>query len=191
MHPRAAEFRERAAERYGLEIEVHEFDEGTKTAADAADAVGCDVAQIASSIVMVADGTATAVSGSEDDPDESELESSDDASPKRAGGDADGEPVVVVTSGANRVDETRVAAELGVEEVRMADADAIRETLGWSIGGVPPICHETDVPVLFDETLTGFETVWAAAGTPDAVFPIDPTSLVELADATPCSVADQ
>ena len=157
MHPRAAEFRERAAERYGLEIDVHEFNEGTKTAADAADAVGCDVAQIASSIVMLADG----------------------------------EPVVVVTSGANRVDETRVTKELGAEEVRMADADAIRETLGWSIGGVPPICHETDVPVLFDETLSGFETVWAAAGTPDAVFPIDPASLVELADATPCSVADQ
>lgn len=157
MHPRAAEFCERAAERYGLEIEVHEFDEGTKTAADAADAVGCDVAQIASSIVMLADG----------------------------------EPVVVVTNGANRIDETRVAEELGAEEIRMADADAIRETLGWSIGGVPPICHETDVPVLFDETLSGFETVWAAAGTPDAVFPIDPASLVELADATPCNVADQ
>lgn len=192
MHPRAAEFRERAAERYGLEIEVHEFDEGTKTAADAADAVGCDVAQIASSIVMIADGAATAASGSSSDPGgQSELSSSDDASPERAGGHADGEPVVVVTSGANRIDETRVAEELGAEEVRMADADAIRETLGWSIGGVPPICHETDVPVLFDETLSGFETVWAAAGTPDAVFPIDPASLVELADATPCNVADQ
>jgi prolyl-tRNA editing enzyme YbaK/EbsC (Cys-tRNA(Pro) deacylase) len=171
MHPRAAEFSDRAEERYGLEIEVHEFEEGTKTAADAADAVGCDVAQIASSIVMLADGAATA------------------ASPERADGQADGEPVVVVTSGANRVDEDRVAEILGIEEVEMADSETIRETLGWSIGGVPPICHETDVPVLFDETLAGFDVVWAAAGTPDAVFPIDPDRLVELADATPCDVA--
>ena len=154
MHPRAAEFSERAEERYGLEIEVHEFDEGTKTAADAADAVGCDVAQIASSIVMLADG----------------------------------EPIVVVTSGTNRVDETTVGAEIGAAEVRMADADVIRETLGWSIGGVPPICHDTEVPVLFDESLTEFETVWAAAGTPEAVFPIDPDRLAELADATRCDV---
>jgi prolyl-tRNA editing enzyme YbaK/EbsC (Cys-tRNA(Pro) deacylase) len=155
MHPRAAEFRERAAERYGLEVEVHEFDEGTKTAADAADAVGCDVAQIASSIVMLADG----------------------------------KPIVVVTSGANRVDEAKVGEEFGTEEVRMADAEEIRGTLGWSIGGVPPICHETDVPILFDETLSGFETVWAAAGTSEAVFPIDPDRLVELADTTERNVA--
>lgn len=159
MHPRTAEFSERAKERYGIEIDVHEFDEGTKTAADAADAVGCDVAQIASSIVMVADGMAT-----------------------------DDEPVVVVTSGANRVDETTVADRLGAESVRMADAERIRETLGWSIGGVPPICHDESVPVLFDETLAAFETVWAAAGTPDAVFPIDPGRLEELADATRCDV---
>ncbi|MFC7222551.1 YbaK/EbsC family protein [Halalkalicoccus sp. GCM10025322] len=170
MHPRAAEFSERAEERYGIEIDVHEFDEGTKTAADAADAVGCDVAQIASSIVMVADGMAT------------------DDEPERAGGHADDEPVVVVTSGANRVDETTVADRLGAKSVRMADAERIRETLGWSIGGVPPICHDESVPVLFDETLAAFETVWAAAGTPDAVFPIDPGRLEELADATRCDV---
>jgi prolyl-tRNA editing enzyme YbaK/EbsC (Cys-tRNA(Pro) deacylase) len=170
MHPRAAEFSDRAEERYGLEIEVHEFDEGTQTAADAAEAVGCDVAQIASSIVMLAGGAAT-------------------ADPERADGHADGEPIVVVTSGANRVDEDRVAAIVGVEEVEMADAETIRETLGWSIGGVPPICHETEVPVLFDESLGRFDVVWAAAGTPDAVFPIDPDRLVELADATPCDVA--
>ncbi|MCD2201737.1 YbaK/EbsC family protein, partial [Halobacterium sp. KA-4] len=75
MHERAAEFVERAREEYDVGVDVHEFDEGTKTAADAADAVGCDVAQIASSIVVVADD----------------------------------EPVVVVTSGANRVDLSKVA----------------------------------------------------------------------------------
>jgi prolyl-tRNA editing enzyme YbaK/EbsC (Cys-tRNA(Pro) deacylase) len=149
MHPRAVEFSERAADEHGLEITVEEFPEGTKTAADAAEAVGCDVAQIASSLVFAADD----------------------------------EPVVVVTSGANRVDEDDLAEALGADSVGMADADRIRETLGWSIGGVPPICHDSEVPVLFDPTLSGFETVWAAAGTPKAVFPIDPTRLTELADA--------
>lgn len=150
MHPRAAEFREQASEQYGLEIEIEEFPEGTKTAADAADAVGCEVAQIASSIVLLVDS----------------------------------EPAVVVTSGANRVDEAAVASALGANVARMADAESIRETLGWSIGGVPPICHESAVPVFFDPTLTEFETVWAATGTPRAVFPIEPGRLKDLANAT-------
>ncbi|MDL5360795.1 YbaK/EbsC family protein [Halalkalicoccus sp. NIPERK01] len=155
MHPRAVEFRERAAEEYGLAIDVEEFPEGTKTAADAADAVGCEVAQIASSLVFLADG----------------------------------DPVVVVTSGANRVDEDRVAEALDAGAVEMADAETIRETLGWSIGGVPPICHESEVPVLFDPTLSGFDTVWAAAGTPKAVFPIDPDRLKRLAGAAEHEIA--
>ncbi|MFC6906512.1 YbaK/EbsC family protein [Halalkalicoccus tibetensis] len=155
MHPRAAEFRKRAAEEYGLEIEVEEFSEGTKTAAAAADAVGCDVAQIASSLVF----------------------------------DADGEPVVVVTSGANRVDEDRVAEAVGADSVGMADAGRIKELLGWSIGGVPPICHDTEIPALFDPTLGEFDTVWAAAGTPEALFPIDPARLKRLANAEERPVA--
>lgn len=154
MHPTAATFREQANEEYDVEPDVHEFDEGTKTAADAAEAIGCDVAQIASSIVMVADG----------------------------------EVVVVVTSGANRVDEDRIADELDAGSVRMADPDETKAATGWSIGGVPPICHERDVPVLFDETLLEHEEVWAAAGTPDAVWPIDPAELVELSGATVVAV---
>jgi prolyl-tRNA editing enzyme YbaK/EbsC (Cys-tRNA(Pro) deacylase) len=66
----------------------------------------------------------------------------------------------------------------------MADAGRIKATLGWSIGGVPPFCHETDVPTYLDETLTEFDTVWAAAGTPDAVFPIAPERIREIAGAT-------
>ena len=152
MHPRAEEFADRARERYGFDPAVTEFDDGTQTAADAAAAVGCDVAQIASSIVV----------------------------------DADGDLVVCVTSGANRVDMERVAHRLDVpaERVGMADAADIRETVGWSIGGVPPFCHETDVPVFLDGTLTEFETVWAAAGTPEALFPIDPETLRDLSKAT-------
>ncbi|MFD1515610.1 YbaK/EbsC family protein [Halomarina rubra] len=158
MHPRAEEFATRAADRYGLDVSVHEFDEGTKTAAAAADAVGCDVAQIASAIAV------------------------------RAGEDL----VVCLTSGANRVDMAAVADLHGVpeREVRMGDADVIRETLGWSIGGVPPLCHDTDVPVYMDETLFDFEEVWAAAGTPEAVFPIDPERLRELAGARAVALAE-
>ncbi|MFW5938212.1 MAG: YbaK/EbsC family protein [Halanaeroarchaeum sp.] len=149
MHPTAEAFVEAAERQHGITPAVASFDEGTKTAADAADAIGCDLAQIASSIVMVADG----------------------------------EVVVVVTSGANHVDEDRIADELDAAAVRMADPDEASEATGWSIGGVPPICHETDVPVLFDETLLEFDTVWAAAGTPETVWPVDPERLRAMADA--------
>jgi prolyl-tRNA editing enzyme YbaK/EbsC (Cys-tRNA(Pro) deacylase) len=157
MHPRARSFAERAAAEHDLEVDVHEFPEGTKTAADAADAIGCDVAQIASSLAFHAPGL-----------------------------------VVVVTSGANRVSEGRLAdlRDVPENEVGMADADDVREALGWSIGGVPPFCHETDVPVYLDETLTGFETVWAAAGTPEAVFPIAPDRLETLAGAQSVDVTE-
>lgn len=158
MHPRAEEFAERAADEHGFEVDVHEFPEGTKTAADAADAVGCDVAEIASGIVL----------------------------------DAGGDLVVVVTSGANRVDPAKVADLVDVDAaaVSMADADDVKATLGWSIGGVPPFCHEGDVPVFMDETLVDHDEVWAAAGTPEAVFPIEPGTLRDLADATVAPVAE-
>ncbi|QCC48914.1 YbaK/EbsC family protein [Halobellus limi] len=154
MHRRAAEFTSRVRERYDLDLAVEEFPEGTKTAADAAEAVGCEVGQIASSLVF----------------------------------DADGDLVVVVTSGANRVDESLLAERLGAEDVAMADPERISEVVGWSIGGVPPLCHETDVPVYIDESLLDHERVWAAAGTPTAVFPIDPVELRRIAGATPIGV---
>jgi prolyl-tRNA editing enzyme YbaK/EbsC (Cys-tRNA(Pro) deacylase) len=156
MHPTAQRFAEAAADRYGLDVDVHEFEDGTKTAADAAAAIGCDAAQIASSLVFVGDE----------------------------------EPVVVVTSGANRVSEDRLAGVIGATDVRMAGPEEAKGATGWSIGGVPPICHEGDVPVLLDRTLLDHETVWAAAGTPDAVWPVAPDRLVELADASVADVAD-
>lgn len=158
MHRRAERFVARVCEQYGVEIDVHEFPEGTKTAADAAAAIGCEIAQIASSIVMAVD---------------------------------DG-LVVVVTSGANRVGESKVAAQFAVpeESVAMADAGQVKDQLDWSIGGVPPFCHDTTVPVLFDETLTEFDTVWAAAGTPEAVFPIAPSRVRELSEATVLDIAE-
>ncbi|WP_276301114.1 YbaK/EbsC family protein [Halorussus lipolyticus] len=158
MHERAAEFADRADREYDFEVEVKEFPEGTKTAEDAAEAIGCDVAQIASSIAMQA-------------------------------GDR---LVVVVTSGANRVSEAKLAGLLGLDEddVAMANAGEIKAALGWSIGGVPPFCHDAEVPVYLDETLTEFETVWAAAGTPEAVFPIDPEELRTLSGAEVADVAE-
>jgi prolyl-tRNA editing enzyme YbaK/EbsC (Cys-tRNA(Pro) deacylase) len=158
MHPRAEEFAKRAEETFGFDPDVREFPEGTKTAADAAAAIGCDVAQIASSIVFLADG----------------------------------DPVVVVTSGANRVDEGKLAGVLGVDpgSVRTADPDAVTDATGWSIGGVPPFCHDTDVPVYLDATLTNFDTAWAAAGTPEAVFPIAPDRIREFSGAEPVDVAE-
>jgi prolyl-tRNA editing enzyme YbaK/EbsC (Cys-tRNA(Pro) deacylase) len=156
MHPRAESFVTAARDRYGFDPRVREFDAGTRTAADAADAIGCRVAQIASSLVF----------------------------------DADGDLVVVVTSGANRVDEDSLAVVLGADGVSMADAERVKADLGWAIGGVPPICHESTVPVYVDETLLEFETVWAAAGTPAAVFPVAPEDLLELTDGTPVAVAD-
>lgn len=145
MHSRAEEFRASARDEHGFDPEIQEFPEGTKTAADAAAAVGCDVAQIASSIVVRAD---------------------------------DG-LAVVVTSGAHRVDTDAVAELLDATAVSMADADNVKRTLGWSIGGVPPFCHATDVPILIDDGLFEHEEIWAAAGTPTAVFELSPAELQE------------
>ncbi|WP_439026484.1 YbaK/EbsC family protein [Haloarchaeobius sp. DT45] len=156
MHESAAEFVAEASDRYGFDPDVMEFPEGTKTAADAADAIGCDVAQIGSSIVLVADG----------------------------------EVVVSVTSGANRVDTDKLAELVGAESARMANADEVKEATGWSIGGVPPFCHASDLPVYLDETLTRHETVWVAAGTPTTVFPIAPDELLEYSGATVADVAE-
>ncbi|WP_115863831.1 YbaK/EbsC family protein [Halorussus litoreus] len=156
MHDRAEEFTERAEREYDFEVDVEEFPEGTKTAEDAAEAVGCDVAQIASSIALRADDRL----------------------------------VVVVTSGANRVSTDKVAELVDADSVEMADAGEIKSVLGWSIGGVPPFCHDGDVLEYMDETLTEFETVWAAAGTPEAVFPIDPEELQELSGAQVADVAE-
>ena len=158
MHPRAEEFERRAQAEHAVEVDVHEFPDGTETAEDAAEAVGCSVEEIASGIVL----------------------------------SADGDLVVSVTSGANRVDTAKVAELVGTDSdaVSMADAEEIKATLGWSIGGVPPFCHEADVPVFLDETLTGFDRVWAAAGTPEAVFPVDPETIAAVADADVADVRE-
>ena len=151
--PRAAAAVVTAARSLGLELEVREFPEGTRTAADAARAIGCQVDQIVKSLVFVADT----------------------------------DPVLVLTSGGNRVDVVKVGRERSAATVRKADAGEVRAATGYAIGGTPPFGHARDLPVLIDRHLTGFEEVWAAAGTPRHVFPIAPADLLR---ATGGLVAD-
>ncbi len=122
----------------------------TRTAAEAAAAVGCSVAQIAKSIVLRAKESDAAV--------------------------------VVVTSGVNRVDERAIAALLG-EPVGKADPDFVRAKTGFAIGGVAPLAHATPTHRFFDVALLRYETVWAAAGSPYAVFEIPPLDLLRITRA--------
>ena len=91
---------------------------------------------------------------------------------------ASGEVVIVLVSGADRVDEAKVAAALGVPIVRRATAKEARDRTGFVVGGIPPFGHSAAATVLIDEALLAHETVWAAAGLPDAVFSISPKDLV-------------
>jgi prolyl-tRNA editing enzyme YbaK/EbsC (Cys-tRNA(Pro) deacylase) len=168
MHERAAEFATRARDRYDVDLDVLEFDAGTETAAAAADAVGCDTAAIASTIVVSLSGGDVETDGG-----------------SSAAADTDGGRLVAaVTSGANRLDLDAVAAHFGADDAAMADPTRIREVVGWSIGGVPPLCHDAALRTVFDPTLAEYDTVYGAAGTPSAVFAIDPDRLATLADAT-------
>ena len=141
-------FRARAAA-LGVEVEARRFPAGTRTAVDAARAVGCDVAQIVKSLVFIADD----------------------------------QPVLALTSGANRVDETKLAAAAGAERVRKATAEEVRSATGYAIGGTPPFGHDRELLVLCDRDLAGQELVWAAAGTPMDVFALTGKRLVEAAGA--------
>jgi Cys-tRNA(Pro) deacylase len=155
MHPNVERVTA-AARDADLAIEVERFPDGTRTAADAARAVGCEVAQIVKSLVFLADGTA----------------------------------VVALVSGANRVDPSRLAAAIGASEVRKADGDEARAATGFAIGGVPPFGHSTAVSVVVDRDLLGHETVWAAAGLPDAVFAISPAELLRASHGRVADLAD-
>ena len=128
------------------------FPDGTRTSEDAAVAVGCTVAQIAKSMIF-----------------------------RPRGADA-GRPVLVLTSGANRVDASRVAAALGFP-VKRADADWVRDVTGFAIGGVSPVGLLTKPIVLLDEDLLALDPVWAAAGSPHHVFRTTPAELVRMTGA--------
>jgi Cys-tRNA(Pro) deacylase len=95
----------------------------------------------------------------------------------------DDDPVLVLVSGSNRLDTKKLAA-LAHGKVERADADLVRSATGFAIGGVPPVAHARPLPVWCDADLLRFDTVWAAAGTPHAVFPVEPGELVRVTDAT-------
>jgi prolyl-tRNA editing enzyme YbaK/EbsC (Cys-tRNA(Pro) deacylase) len=149
-----------AAARKGVTIEVVQFPESTHTAAEAAAAIGAEVAQIVKSLIFVTP-----------DPD---------------GGLT---PILVLASGANRVDIGRLAAVLGASNVRRATADEARSLTGFVIGGIPPFGHPGPVRAVMDPDLGRFPTVWAAAGTPNAVFAVAPKTLSVLANAVVAPIA--
>jgi prolyl-tRNA editing enzyme YbaK/EbsC (Cys-tRNA(Pro) deacylase) len=128
--------------------------DSTRTAAEAAAALGCDVGAIASSLVFAADG----------------------------------EPLLVVTSGGHRVDTEHVAGLIGVGRIKRADADMVRNATGYAIGGVAPVGHPAPLRTLVDVALAGYDVVWAAAGHSHAVFPTTFDELVRITGGTAVEV---
>jgi Cys-tRNA(Pro) deacylase len=102
---------------------------------------------------------------------------------------ADDRPVLVLTSGRNRVDPDKVGKQLGAGDVRKADANQVRAATGFAIGGTPPFGHPRQLDVLIDQDLTAFGEVWAAAGTPRHVFAISPSDLIRASGGMVCDVA--
>jgi prolyl-tRNA editing enzyme YbaK/EbsC (Cys-tRNA(Pro) deacylase) len=137
-----------ALNQFGLTLQVVELPGSTRTAADAAAAIGTTVAQIAKSLIFRAEPS--------------------------------GRAVLVIASGVNRVNERNIGARLG-EAITKGDADFVRERTGFVIGGVPPVGHASPLIVFVDEDLLQFTEIWAAAGTPHAVFRLTPGELVRIA----------
>jgi prolyl-tRNA editing enzyme YbaK/EbsC (Cys-tRNA(Pro) deacylase) len=104
--------------------------------------------------------------------------------------DADGAPLLVMTSGAHRVDTAKVAALLGVSLVGRADARAVRDWTGQPIGGVGPVGHPAPIRTLVDTWLDKYDVIWAAAGHPHTVFPTSFAELVRITNGTPAEVGE-
>lgn len=160
-HPGIQRVRDAAA-RKGVALEIRVFDESTHTAAEAAAAVGAEIGQIVKSLVFVAPG------------DDGELE-----------------PILCLVSGPNRVDLARLAAVTGEKDIRRGTAREANELTGFTIGGIPPIGHRRPVRVVMDPDLGRYPVVWAAAGTPTAVFPVSPATLRTLANATVAPMTEE
>jgi prolyl-tRNA editing enzyme YbaK/EbsC (Cys-tRNA(Pro) deacylase) len=134
-------------QKLGLTLNVVELPASTRTAKDAANAIGCEVAHIAKSLVF-------------------------------RGGTSDS-PILVIASGTNRVNEKKVGA-LANEKLGKADADFVRNRTGFAIGGVPPVGHIEPLKTYIDEDLFNYDIIWAAAGTPHAVFELKPEDLLKM-----------
>ena len=101
---------------------------------------------------------------------------------------AEGDPVLVIASGASRVDEAKVSQILKTT-IHRADADFVKRATGFSIGGVPPVGHPSQLTVVLDQTLQDFEEIWAAGGTPTSVFRLTPSQLVSITNGSYSDVA--
>lgn len=139
---------QQALEGLGIQTQAIELPQSTRTAKEAAEAIGCEIAQIAKSLIFRRLDT--------------------------------NRPVLVIASGANRVDEEVVSDYIGTQ-ITMADAEFVRASTGYAIGGVPPFGHIAPIDdIIIDQDLLNYEVIWAAAGTPRSVFPISPEKLVEV-----------
>jgi prolyl-tRNA editing enzyme YbaK/EbsC (Cys-tRNA(Pro) deacylase) len=145
-----------AAQDLGFDMKPTVFPEGARTAAAAAEAIGCRVAQIVKSLVFMADDS----------------------------------PVMVLMSGDRRVDPAKLSAAVGGAVVRRASLDEVRAATGYAAGGTPPLGHVQPLDTVADRSLERNEQVWAAAGTPTTVFPIEVERLVDLAGARWVDVAE-
>jgi len=148
-HPKALEFQAKI-DQLGFPRKVVEFEESTRSAQQASDAIGCELGQIVKSLLFK---TKQSQRG-----------------------------ILVLTSGRNRVDEKKVQIAIA-EKLGKANADFVRKVTGYSIGGVPPFGHRTELEILMDKDFFDFELIWAAAGTTNAVFPITPSELAQASGA--------
>ena len=144
-----------ALEAHGVACQVIEMKETTRSAKEAADAVGSQVGQIAKSLIFV--------------------------------GKQSNRPILVIASGPNRVNEKAISRLIG-EPLKMAKADFVREHTGFAIGGVPPTGHLNPLRTFIDEDLLKFDDIWAAAGTPNAVFNLTPAELQKITNGEVISV---
>jgi prolyl-tRNA editing enzyme YbaK/EbsC (Cys-tRNA(Pro) deacylase) len=139
----------------GYSLQVVELPASTRTALEAAQAVGCQVGQIVKSLVFK--------------------------------GKRSERPILVIASGANRVNEASLEALIG-EPLGKADADFVRQQTGFAIGGVPPLGHIQPLQTFIDQDLLQYAFVWAAAGTPNAVFQLNPADLPRMTGGTVTSI---
>ena len=144
-----------ALDALGFTLQVVQLPQTTRTAAEAAQAVGCAVGQIAKSLIFRTKRTH--------------------------------KPIMVIASGANRVNEKKIGELVG-EPIEKPDADFVREKTGFVIGGVPPLGHAEKPDVFVDEDLLQYAEIWAAAGNPNAVFKLTTADLVKMSDGRVAAV---
>lgn len=131
----------------GFSFTVRELPGSTRTAQEAADSIGCDVAQIAKSLIFKEQET--------------------------------NQPILVIASGSNRVDVTKIENETSLK-LGKADGKFVKERVGYAIGGIPPVGHNEPLETILDADLKNYDVIWAAAGTPFAVFQLRPDDLAPL-----------